>query len=152
MLMPGVMKVDYVRVYQRTAGLSPDGLSCSPPDYPTAEYIANHAEAYANPNLTTWSKQGPVGGAAGYPWPKNSAVSSTFFCEGVDRCSRSRSTMVGVDGLIFRLGRGWNIIWDSCRCSLLSYRYTIILYLLVTYMDYMCSLRNERVWIFLYFH
>jgi hypothetical protein len=77
MLMPGVMKVDYVRVYQRSDAVSEDGLSCSPKKYPTAEYIARHADAYANPNLTTWTKQGPVGGAAGYPWPKNSAVSMT---------------------------------------------------------------------------
>lgn len=79
MSLPGVMKVDYVRVYQRTEELSPDGLSCDPKGYPTADYIERHIEAYTNPNLTTWTKQGGLGGPAGYQWPKNSAVSASWF-------------------------------------------------------------------------
>ena len=43
-LLPAVMKVDYVRLYQRT-GEEPR-LSCSPPDHPTAEYIRNHRIEY----------------------------------------------------------------------------------------------------------
>lgn len=27
-------------------------------DYPTADYIARHAEVYSNPNLTTWAAAG----------------------------------------------------------------------------------------------
>jgi beta-glucan synthesis-associated protein KRE6 len=75
MSFPGTMKVDYVRVYQRTDSLSDDALSCSPKNYPTAEYIQNHLDAYTNPNITSWTKQGALGLSAGYPWPKNSAVS-----------------------------------------------------------------------------
>jgi len=58
LVFPAVMQVDYVRVYQREGHTNVD---CSPPDYPTAEYINKHLEAYTNPNLTTWN----------YPWPKN---------------------------------------------------------------------------------
>ncbi|SMR59166.1 unnamed protein product [Zymoseptoria tritici ST99CH_1E4] len=61
---PAVMRVDYVRWYQ------PEGsemVTCDPPGYETTEYIANHPEAYLNPNLTTW-------GATGYTWPKNALM------------------------------------------------------------------------------
>lgn len=34
---PAHMYVDYVRVYQRHG--TKDGLTCDPPDYPTADYI-----------------------------------------------------------------------------------------------------------------
>ena len=56
------MLIDYVRVYQR-----PDvgKMGCDPADHPTAAYIASHANAYANPNLTTWA-------AAGYTFPVSS--------------------------------------------------------------------------------
>ncbi|GAA5973131.1 hypothetical protein JCM11641_006283 [Rhodosporidiobolus odoratus] len=49
---PATMRVDYIRVYQ-----DPDNINigCSPKDYPTADYIEKHAEAYHNPNLTTWA-------------------------------------------------------------------------------------------------
>ncbi|KAH9841904.1 glycoside hydrolase family 16 protein [Rhodofomes roseus] len=60
---PSKMYIDYVRVYQRSD--VSDGTTCDPPNYPTADYINKHAEAYSNPNLTTWSE-------AGYSWPKNS--------------------------------------------------------------------------------
>lgn len=60
---PATMKVDYVRVYQ------PDGqedrLSCDPPDHPTAQYIKDHPDLYANPNLTVF----PASKYGG--WPKN---------------------------------------------------------------------------------
>lgn len=59
---PATMKVDYVRVYQLDSG--PDRVSCSPPDYPTSEYIERHKEVYMNANYTTWPKA----------WPKNSLV------------------------------------------------------------------------------
>lgn len=53
------MLVDYFRVWQR-----PDvgKMGCDPADHPTAKYITDHANAYANPNLTTWA-------AAGYTFP-----------------------------------------------------------------------------------
>jgi hypothetical protein len=37
-------------------------MGCDPADHPTAQYIADHANAYANPNLTTWAQ-------AGYEFP-----------------------------------------------------------------------------------
>ncbi|GAA5891181.1 hypothetical protein JCM8208_002530 [Rhodotorula glutinis] len=59
---PGVMKIDHVRVYQREGSVN---LGCDPKAYPTADYIANHLNAYSNPNLTTWAE-------AGYEYPRNS--------------------------------------------------------------------------------
>ncbi|KAJ7778805.1 glycoside hydrolase family 16 protein [Mycena maculata] len=63
MVFPAQMMIDYVRVYQ-LPGTS-NGLTCDPPNYPTADYIANHIGAYSNPNLTTWAQ-------AGYTFPRNS--------------------------------------------------------------------------------
>ncbi|KAL1682246.1 glycoside hydrolase family 16 protein [Schizophyllum commune] len=63
MQFPAQMLVDYVRVYQRE-GLR-DGVTCSPPNRPTADYIDNHGSAYDNVNATTWSE-------AGYNFPRNS--------------------------------------------------------------------------------
>ena len=37
-------------------------MGCDPADHPTAQYIADHANAYSNPNLTTWAQ-------AGYEFP-----------------------------------------------------------------------------------
>ncbi|KAH9896744.1 beta-glucan synthesis-associated [Cubamyces lactineus] len=68
MIFPAVMQIDYVRVYQRKGQTN---VGCDPPNYPTADYINSHMEAYSNANLTYWSQPSPVG--AGYPWPKNSA-------------------------------------------------------------------------------
>ncbi|WVQ84130.1 hypothetical protein IAT38_006277 [Cryptococcus sp. DSM 104549] len=62
LIWPNYMRIDYIRVYQRSDSIS---VGCDPDDYPTADYIANHAEVYANANLTTWA-------AAGYTFPKNS--------------------------------------------------------------------------------
>ncbi|KAL0240296.1 hypothetical protein I308_106546 [Cryptococcus tetragattii IND107] len=59
---PNYFRIDYVRVYQKPDQIS---IGCDPDDYPTADYIARHAEVYSNPNLTTWA-------AAGYTFPKNS--------------------------------------------------------------------------------
>ncbi|ODN85657.1 glucosidase [Cryptococcus wingfieldii CBS 7118] len=59
---PNYIRVDYVRVYQKPDAIS---IGCDPEDYPTAQYIADHANVYANPNLTTWAD-------AGYTFPKNS--------------------------------------------------------------------------------
>jgi beta-glucanase (GH16 family) len=62
MQFPSEMYIDYVRVYQREG--IPNGLTCDPPNRPTADYINNHLNAYTNPNITTWSQ-------AGYNFPTN---------------------------------------------------------------------------------
>ncbi len=45
MAFPAIMQVDYVRVYQRTGQTN---VGCDPPDYPTADYISKHMEAYTS--------------------------------------------------------------------------------------------------------
>lgn len=59
---PTVMRVDYVRWYQREGQ---EMVTCDPPGYETTEYIARHPEAYQNANKTHWTD-------AGYQWPRNS--------------------------------------------------------------------------------
>ncbi|KAI6157069.1 glycoside hydrolase family 16 protein [Pisolithus tinctorius] len=55
---PAEMRVDYVRVYQRRGETN---IGCSPPDFPTEDYIKRHMDSYTNPNLRQWN----------YPRPKN---------------------------------------------------------------------------------
>jgi beta-glucan synthesis-associated protein KRE6 len=43
MEFPAQMLIDYVRVYQRKGQTN---IGCDPKDYPTADYIARHPEAY----------------------------------------------------------------------------------------------------------
>ncbi|PCH39742.1 glycoside hydrolase family 16 protein [Wolfiporia cocos MD-104 SS10] len=63
---PAKMYIDYVRVYQRDdVASNSDSISCDPSNYPTADYINSHLNAYSNPNLTTWEQ-------AGYTFPRNS--------------------------------------------------------------------------------
>ncbi|KAJ7020055.1 beta-glucan synthesis-associated [Mycena alexandri] len=50
---PAVMRVDWVRVYQDPTDPQ-STIGCNPPNFPTANYIAQYQEAYTNPNLTTW--------------------------------------------------------------------------------------------------
>ncbi|KAN0059702.1 hypothetical protein ACQY0O_008274 [Thecaphora frezii] len=69
---PAVMRVDYVRVWQVEGE---ENVGCDPPDFPTADYIQRHAEAYWNPNLTTWTEPRPRGGYA-HTFPKNSMTAS----------------------------------------------------------------------------
>lgn len=45
MEFPGIMLVDYVRVYQRTDATN---IGCDPPDYPTSQYIKDHMVAYTS--------------------------------------------------------------------------------------------------------
>lgn len=59
---PGTLRIDYVRIYQKTRN-----VGCNPPDYPTSDYINRHPEAYLNPNYTSWVD---IGGD-NYTWPKN---------------------------------------------------------------------------------
>jgi len=63
MTFPNKMYIDYVRVYQRDDVTN--GVGCSPPNYPTTDYINNHLVAYTNPNLTVWAD-------ANFTFPKNS--------------------------------------------------------------------------------
>ncbi|KAI9820669.1 MAG: hypothetical protein M1827_005038 [Pycnora praestabilis] len=63
-LLPATMRFDYIRIYQDP---SDESITCDPPGYETTEYIANHADAYNNPNLTLWA-QTP------HSWPQNSLV------------------------------------------------------------------------------
>lgn len=49
LLFPTTMHIDYVRIYQKPGE---ESITCDPTGYPTTEYIANHMEAYTNPNLT----------------------------------------------------------------------------------------------------
>ncbi|PPQ64628.1 hypothetical protein CVT24_008365 [Panaeolus cyanescens] len=62
---PNRMRVDYIRVYQDIRHVN---VGCNPPDFPTADYIERHIEAYMNPNLTTWRND------YGRPFPKNSFI------------------------------------------------------------------------------
>ncbi|KAL0949252.1 hypothetical protein HGRIS_009330 [Hohenbuehelia grisea] len=62
---PAHMRVDYIRVYQPKDRIN---IGCNPKDFPTAAYISKHAEAYTNPNLTTWKDDYKQ------PWPKNKLI------------------------------------------------------------------------------
>jgi hypothetical protein len=53
MEFPNYMRIDFVRVYQRSDGSGT--LGCDPPDMPTKDYIERHIEVYSNPNITTWA-------------------------------------------------------------------------------------------------
>lgn len=45
MIFPAIMQIDYVRVYQRSGATN---IGCDPKDYPTADYINSHTEAYSS--------------------------------------------------------------------------------------------------------
>jgi len=62
---PTTMRVDYIRVYQPSDKIN---IGCDPPRFPTASYINQYAEAYTNPNLTTWEDD------FGQKFPKNRLV------------------------------------------------------------------------------
>lgn len=53
LVIPAIMKIDYIRIYQRSNQIN---IGCDPPNYPTADYIQRHIGAYTNPNLTTWQQ------------------------------------------------------------------------------------------------
>ncbi|ORY56798.1 family 16 glycoside hydrolase [Leucosporidium creatinivorum] len=59
---PGILRIDYVRVYQK----GDPQVGCDPPSHPTSDYINRHLEAYMNPNLTMWTETNNL------TWPKNS--------------------------------------------------------------------------------
>ncbi|KAM0791358.1 hypothetical protein ACM66B_005825 [Microbotryomycetes sp. NB124-2] len=58
---PGVLRFDYVRIYQK----GKPKLSCDPPDHPTTDYINRHLDVYNNPNITMWTAEN------NQTWPKN---------------------------------------------------------------------------------
>ncbi|KAH7906516.1 beta-glucan synthesis-associated [Hygrophoropsis aurantiaca] len=62
MIFPAEMLIDYVRVYQRKGAVN---VGCSPPAYPTEDYISRHMDMYTNPNWTTWQPTKPVNGLVG---------------------------------------------------------------------------------------
>jgi len=45
MTFPGDFLIDYIRVYQRKGETN---IGCDPPDFPTAQYINDHLEAYTS--------------------------------------------------------------------------------------------------------
>ncbi|ORY89409.1 family 16 glycoside hydrolase, partial [Leucosporidium creatinivorum] len=47
---PGVLRFDYVRVYQKGT----PQVTCDPASHPTADYINRHLDVYNNPNITIW--------------------------------------------------------------------------------------------------
>ncbi|KAG8864942.1 hypothetical protein FRB96_003529 [Tulasnella sp. 330] len=61
---PAKLYFDYVRVYQKKNSIN---VGCDPKDYPTADYINKHMNAYTNANYTLWSQ-------AGYTYPKSSLL------------------------------------------------------------------------------
>ena len=78
---PSEMLIDYVRVYQRSDGK----MGCDPSDRPTADYIAAHANAYNNPNLTTWAQ-------AGYSKPVSAVWGRVWVCVAADVIGGGRKT------------------------------------------------------------
>ncbi|KAG8960222.1 hypothetical protein FRC03_006878 [Tulasnella sp. 419] len=63
-VFPTKFLIDYVRVYQPKDAIN---IGCSPPDFPTEEYIQTFIEAYTDPNITTWKQYGQA-------WPKNRLI------------------------------------------------------------------------------
>ncbi|KAF2817026.1 beta-glucan synthesis-associated [Mytilinidion resinicola] len=61
LVFPAVMRVDYVRWYQKPGNYS---VTCDPPGWETTQYIKDHMNAYTNPNFTKWDQ-------TGHAWPKH---------------------------------------------------------------------------------
>ncbi|EDR09611.1 glycoside hydrolase family 16 protein, partial [Laccaria bicolor S238N-H82] len=61
LVLPAVMSIDYIRVYQPKNAVN---IGCDPAAFPTAQYIQTYSNVYTNPNITTWKE-------AQQPWPKN---------------------------------------------------------------------------------
>ncbi|KAF8810902.1 SKN1-domain-containing protein [Phlegmacium glaucopus] len=51
MIFPAEFKMDYVRVYQRKGQTN---MGCNPKNYPTADYITDHLEAYTSMCIFTF--------------------------------------------------------------------------------------------------
>lgn len=50
MKFPAVMRVDYIRWYQKKD--EEKLVTCDPPGFETTKYIREHINAYTNPNFT----------------------------------------------------------------------------------------------------
>ena len=50
-LMPATMRVDYIRIWQEEGE---ESMGCDPEGFETTQYIKDHPEPYANPNITLW--------------------------------------------------------------------------------------------------
>ncbi|KDE08956.1 hypothetical protein MVLG_01046 [Microbotryum lychnidis-dioicae p1A1 Lamole] len=59
-VFPGVLRIDFVRVWQQGKG----DVGCDPSHHPTADYINRHPDIYTNANLTLYTH-------TNYTWPKN---------------------------------------------------------------------------------
>ncbi len=81
-LMPATMRIDYIRIYQDEGD---ELVTCDPPDYSTTDYIANHPEAYFNPNLTTWYA------------PCYMFLSSALMIAGATRATNGRRTLLSTN-------------------------------------------------------
>lgn len=62
---PAHLAFDYVRVYQKRG--DPQRISCDPSDFPTADYIRNNPDLYANNNITSFLNST----TRSRTWPKN---------------------------------------------------------------------------------
>jgi hypothetical protein len=80
---PAIMSIDYVRVYQRTDSYN---VGCDPVDFPTADFINRHSEAYNDANMTIWGGTAADGGYGAY-WPRNNMLPNA--------CSAELSTSPG---------------------------------------------------------
>jgi len=58
LVFPTVMRVDYVRWYQKKGNRS---VTCDPPGWETTEYIKQHMNAYTNPNFTVSEAVAAIG-------------------------------------------------------------------------------------------
>ncbi|KAF1850443.1 glycoside hydrolase family 16 protein [Cucurbitaria berberidis CBS 394.84] len=78
LIFPAVMRVDYVRLYQKTGE---EMVTCDPPGFETTKYIKRHQNAYSNQNLTVstyrlgnfnlllmWTQRWDQ---TGHSWPKH---------------------------------------------------------------------------------
>lgn len=59
-------------------------ILCIAEDFPTQDYINRHAEAYNNPNLTSWGGDADTGGY-GQNWPRNRLYNDGKGCEEAPR-------------------------------------------------------------------
>jgi len=82
-ILPATMRFDYIRIYQDPNN---EMITCDPPGYPTTSYIAQHQQAYNNPNFTTWyfvliafwrtASNVQNRESTGFSWPQNTLMNS----------------------------------------------------------------------------
>lgn len=89
---PAHMKVDYMRLYQAPGK---ENIGCDPDNFPTADYINRHMEAYTNPNLTMWGGDPALGGY-GQNWPRNRLYNGGDGCSEAPRAYPGRLRPDGI--------------------------------------------------------